>query len=148
MRQRNERDAEGFDTGAGESMAMVNSGRTRSPRRDRLCRSKWRPAGGDAGGQGRGEDLGGARDLADGAQVLKMFGEYVPVRAAVADVPHFSAHADAAQIIDWLRGAPAPHATYLVHGEPEAAAALRDRIDRTLGWTAAVPRSGERVLVR
>jgi metallo-beta-lactamase family protein len=89
-----------------------------------------------------------ARDLVDGAKALKMFGEYVPVRAQVADVPHFSAHADAAQIIDWLRGAPAPHTTYLVHGEPDAAEALRDRIDQTLGWTAVVPRSGERVLVR
>ncbi|WP_329268340.1 MBL fold metallo-hydrolase [Streptomyces sp. NBC_01451] len=89
-----------------------------------------------------------ARDLVDGATALKMFGEYVPVRATVADVPHFSAHADAAQIIDWLRGAPAPHTTYLVHGEPDAAEDLRDRIDRTLGWTAVVPRSGEHVLVR
>ncbi|MEU5100488.1 MBL fold metallo-hydrolase [Streptomyces sp. NPDC020996] len=89
-----------------------------------------------------------ARDLVDGAKALKMFGEYVPVRAQVADVPHFSAHADATQIVDWLRDAPAPHTTYLVHGEPEAAEALRDRIDRTLGWTAVVPRSGERVLVR
>ena len=89
-----------------------------------------------------------ARDLVDGAKALKMFGEYVPVRAQVADVPHFSAHADAAQIIDWLHGAAAPHTTYLVHGEPDAADALRDRIDRTLGWTAVVPRAGERVLVR
>jgi len=89
-----------------------------------------------------------ARDLVDGAEALKMFGEYVPVRATVADVPHFSAHADAAQIIDWLRDAPAPHTTYLVHGEPAAAEALRTRIDRTLGWTAVVPRSGEHVLIR
>ncbi|MGZ9934987.1 MBL fold metallo-hydrolase RNA specificity domain-containing protein [Streptomyces sp. NC-S4] len=89
-----------------------------------------------------------ARDLVDGARTLKMFGEYVPVRAEVADVPHFSAHADAGQIIDWLRGAPAPHTTYLVHGEESAAQTLRDRIDRELGWTAVVPRSGEGVLVR
>ncbi|MEW2305839.1 MBL fold metallo-hydrolase [Streptomyces sp. NPDC006655] len=89
-----------------------------------------------------------ARDLVYGARVLKMFGEYVPVRATVADVPHFSAHADAGQIIGWLRDAPAPHTTYLVHGEPDAAAALRDRIDRQLGRTAVVPRSGEHVLVR
>ncbi|MDN3029175.1 MBL fold metallo-hydrolase [Streptomyces sp. S.PB5] len=89
-----------------------------------------------------------ARDLVDGARALKMFGEYVPVRAQVADVPHFSAHADAGQIIDWLRGAAPPHLTYLVHGEPDAAAALRDRIDHSLGWTAIVPRSGEHVLVR
>ncbi|WP_261992907.1 MBL fold metallo-hydrolase [Streptomyces sp. adm13(2018)] len=89
-----------------------------------------------------------ARDLVDGARTLKMFGEYVPVRAEVADVPHFSAHADAGQIIDWLRGAPPPHATYLVHGEPAASEALRDRVDHELGWTAVVPRSGEAVLVR
>ncbi|MGW5782322.1 MBL fold metallo-hydrolase RNA specificity domain-containing protein, partial [Streptomyces sp. NPDC003863] len=89
-----------------------------------------------------------ARDLVDGARVLKMFGEYVPVRAEIADVPHFSAHADADQIVDWLRSAPPPHTTYLVHGEPTASAALRDRIDHELGWTAVVPRSGEAVLVR
>ncbi|WP_150136544.1 MBL fold metallo-hydrolase RNA specificity domain-containing protein [Streptomyces hyaluromycini] len=55
------------------------------------------------------------RDLVEGAKALKMFGEYVPVPAAIVDVPHFSAHADATQIIDWLRG-PAPEATYLVSG--------------------------------
>jgi metallo-beta-lactamase family protein len=89
-----------------------------------------------------------ARDLVDGARTLKMFGEYIPVRAEVADVPHFSAHADANQIMDWLRAAPAPHTTYLVHGEEAASETLRDRIDRELGWTAVVPRSGEAVLIR
>lgn len=89
-----------------------------------------------------------SRDLVDGARTLKMFGEYVPVRAEVADVSHFSAHADADQIIAWLRAAPAPHTTYLVHGEESAAGTLRDRIDRELGWTAVVPKSGEAVLVR
>lgn len=89
-----------------------------------------------------------ARDLVDGARVLKMYGTYVPVRAEVVNIPAFSAHADAGEIIDWLRKAPPPGATYLVHGEPVGAQALRDRIDRELGWTAAVPRSGERVLVQ
>ncbi|QRX90209.1 MBL fold metallo-hydrolase RNA specificity domain-containing protein [Streptomyces noursei] len=89
-----------------------------------------------------------ARDLVDGAGALKMFGEYVPVRAEVANVPHFSAHADATQIVDWLRAAPPPHSTYLVHGEPDASTALRDRIVRELGWHAVLPRSGENVLVR
>ncbi|MGZ7079721.1 MAG: MBL fold metallo-hydrolase RNA specificity domain-containing protein, partial [Thermoanaerobaculia bacterium] len=36
---------------------------------------------------------------------------------------------------------------YIVHGEPEASAALRDRIQRELGWTAVVPRPDERVLI-
>ncbi|MHC0429808.1 MBL fold metallo-hydrolase RNA specificity domain-containing protein [Streptomyces sp. O3] len=89
-----------------------------------------------------------ARDLVDGARALKMFGDYTPVRAEIADIPHFSAHADADQILDWLRSAPPPHTTYLVHGEDEASEALRDRIDRELGWTTVVPRSGEAVLIR
>ncbi|MEU5218427.1 MBL fold metallo-hydrolase RNA specificity domain-containing protein [Streptomyces sp. NPDC020807] len=49
-----------------------------------------------------------ARDLVDGVRTLKMFGEYVPVRAEVADVPRFSAHADADQIVGWLRGETVP----------------------------------------
>ncbi|MGW4314911.1 MBL fold metallo-hydrolase RNA specificity domain-containing protein [Streptomyces sp. NPDC004491] len=51
-------------------------------------------------------------------------------------------------MIDWLRAAPAPHTTYLVHGEEKASETLRDRIDQVLGWTAVVPRSGEAVLIR
>lgn len=89
-----------------------------------------------------------ARDLVDGAHTLKMFGDYVPVRAEVADLPHFSAHADTDQIMDWLRGSPAPRTTYLIHGEESSSEALRDRIDRELGWTAVVPKPGEAVLVR
>jgi len=89
-----------------------------------------------------------ARDLANGARVIKIHGEYVPVRAEVAEVDAFSAHADADDVLAWLASAPAPAATYVVHGERSAAAALRDRIDQELGWTAVVPALGERVVVR
>jgi len=67
----------------------------------------------------------------------------VPVRADA-----FSAHADADDVLSWLAAAPEPAATYVVHGEASAAAALRDRLDHELGWTAAVPALGERVTIR
>ena len=89
-----------------------------------------------------------ARDLAEGARTIKIHGEYVPVRAEVVQADAFSAHADADDVLSWLAGAPEPVTTYVVHGEPAAAAALRDRLDRELGWTAAVPALGERVTVR
>jgi metallo-beta-lactamase family protein len=89
-----------------------------------------------------------ARDLAEGARTIKIHGEYVPVRAEIAQADAFSAHADADDILSWLAGAPEPAATYVVHGEPAAAAALRDRLDHELGWTAAVPTLGERVTIR
>jgi metallo-beta-lactamase family protein len=88
------------------------------------------------------------RQLADGEHALKIHGRYVPVRAEVATVEGYSVHADADDLVEWLSGAPTPpHAVYVVHGEPHSSQALADRISRDLGWTAVVPRLGERLLV-
>jgi metallo-beta-lactamase family protein len=57
-----------------------------------------------------------------------------------------SAHADAAEIVRWLRTFPkAPSVTYLVHGEPPAQVALKARIERELGWNVRIPEYGEKV---
>ncbi|GIJ48150.1 MBL fold metallo-hydrolase [Virgisporangium aliadipatigenens] len=89
------------------------------------------------------------RAMLDGAAAIKIFGEYVPVRAEVAGLDDLSAHADAEGLLAWLRGMPAPpHTCYVVHGEPAAAAALTARIRHDLGWCAVVPELGERVLVQ
>ena len=89
-----------------------------------------------------------ARDLVNGARVIKIHGDYVPVKAEVVAVDAFSAHADADDVLAWLATGAAPRASYAIHGEAAAAAALRDRLDAELGWTAVVPGAGERVTVR
>jgi metallo-beta-lactamase family protein len=83
--------------------------------------------------------------LADGARQVKIHGQYVPVRAEVAVVHGFSAHADADDLVAWLSTMPEPGCAYVVHGEPESAAALAQRLDDELGWAAVVPEHGERV---
>ncbi len=84
--------------------------------------------------------------LQTGARAVKMLGKYVPVRADVVDVSGLSVHADADEILEWLgTSATPPDMTLLVHGEQEASETLRDRITDELGWTAAVPRFGERI---
>jgi len=86
------------------------------------------------------------RLLRDGAQRLRIFGEDVPVRAAIMSTDALSAHADQAEILRWLRGFKrAPTMTYCVHGEPAAAAALRDAIERQLGWRCAVAADRQRI---
>ena len=66
--------------------------------------------------------------------------------AEVVELPALSAHADAAEILDWLRTAPKPPiATYLNHGEPGPADALRQRIEHELKWSSTVPLLGQRV---
>ncbi|MBM7798462.1 metallo-beta-lactamase family protein [Microlunatus panaciterrae] len=88
------------------------------------------------------------RDLLHGATAVKCFGEYVPVRAQIAEVPWLSVHADREDLLVWLRTATRPpHTCYIVHGEPEAAAELCRRVNRDLDWTAVVPRPDERVLL-
>ncbi|HQR27227.1 MAG TPA: MBL fold metallo-hydrolase [Nocardioides sp.] len=86
------------------------------------------------------------RDLAEGARQVKIHGRYVAVRAEVVLDSEFSVHADAPEIIDWLRRLPRPPRTvYVVHGEPAASEALAARISEALGWSAVTPRFRERV---
>lgn len=88
------------------------------------------------------------RALLDGARAVKMHGRYVPVHAEVVHVPDFSVHSDADETLAWLGRAPeAPGTVYVVHGEPRASERLAHRIRSELGWSAVVPRHGERVLL-
>ena len=89
-----------------------------------------------------GFQAGGTRGraLQYGAVSLKMFGEYVPVRAEVATLANLSAHADYAEILAWLRGFESPpRRTFVTHGEPAGADALRLRIGDALHWRCDVP---------
>jgi metallo-beta-lactamase family protein len=89
------------------------------------------------------------RALAEGARSVKIHGRYVPVRAEVVSLEGFSVHADADEVLAWLGRIPeAPSTVFVVHGEPDASAALADRIVDELGWNAVVPEPGERVLIR
>jgi metallo-beta-lactamase family protein len=89
-----------------------------------------------------GFQAGGTRgaSLAAGATSLKMFGEYVPIRAEVVQIEGLSAHADQAGLLGWLGAlGKKPSHVYINHGEPQAADTLRLRIEEQLGWRASVP---------
>jgi len=95
-----------------------------------------------------GFQAGGTRGAAmvGGATSIKIFGEYVPVRAEVAMIDSLSAHADYQEIMAWL-GAfqEPPRQTFIVHGEPAAADAMRRRIEEELCWKCRVPEHMEQV---
>ena len=82
--------------------------------------------------------------LADGAESLRIFGHDVAIGAQVIQLHTMSAHADADELIDWMRAADTPpRMTYVTHGEPVAADRLRYRIEHELGWSARVPHDHE-----
>jgi metallo-beta-lactamase family protein len=81
------------------------------------------------------------RLLQDGAKDVKMLGEAIPVRAKIKVLDGFSAHADQAEILRWLRTfKKAPKMTYIVHGEPPAAQALAAVIREQLKWKVEIAR--------
>jgi len=89
-----------------------------------------------------GFQAGGTRGgaMVAGATSIKIHGEYVAVRAQVESIENLSAHADAAEILQWLRGFERPpRETFINHGEPAAADALRRDIEEALGWKCRVP---------
>lgn len=95
-----------------------------------------------------GFQAGGTRGAAmlDGAETVKIHGDYVPVHAEVANVPNLSAHADYVEILDWLGNVEsAPRQVFITHGEPAAADALRQHIAERFGWSVRVPNHQERV---
>ncbi|MBL8347148.1 MAG: MBL fold metallo-hydrolase, partial [Rubrivivax sp.] len=95
-----------------------------------------------------GFQVGGSRGarLVAGEREVRIHGEYVPVRAAVHHLQGFSGHADRHELLQWLRGLPGqpPAMTFVVHGEAAASDALRQAIERDLGWPGVrVPQHGE-----
>ena len=86
------------------------------------------------------------RLLKDGAREIKMLGVTIPVNATIIISDAYSAHADREEILRWLGGFKRPPGmTYIVHGEAEAADALREAIVSRLGWNATVAQDGQRV---
>ena len=89
-----------------------------------------------------GFQAGGTRgaSMLAGAESIKVHGTYIPVRADVVQIEDLSAHADRAEIISWLsKFKKAPKKTFITHGEPPAADALRLGIEEQLSWNCVVP---------
>ena len=90
------------------------------------------------------------RHLQNGAKEARLDGRVHDVRCHVRTISGFSAHADEHELLAWLRnvtdgGDSALRRVYLVHGDPEPAEALRDRIRSELGVDAELARYRETV---
>jgi metallo-beta-lactamase family protein len=89
------------------------------------------------------------RALQEGAKHLKIHGEHVTVRARIETLDGLSAHADRTEILRWLAGFERPpRRTYVVHGEPRAAASLAETIRSRLGWNVEIARDAATVPLR
>ncbi len=86
------------------------------------------------------------RRILDGEPEIVIHGQTVPVRAKVERIDGLSAHADANEIMRWLKTAQqAPRKCFVIHGEPEASQTLCRKIASELSWEVVVPALDQRV---
>ena len=80
------------------------------------------------------------RQIVDGAEEVRIFGERYPVRAHIEQIHGFSAHADQNELLRWLSSIEnTPRKVFVVHGEKESAHAFAALLTEKRGWNVAVP---------
>jgi len=88
------------------------------------------------------------RYLVEGAEHVRIMGQWMTVRAQIHTLGGFSAHAGQSQLLDWLR----PMATQqprviLTHGEDDSRKALAERILDEFGINAEMPTYSEHLTI-
>lgn len=117
---------------------MCNAGRIKHHLRYNL----WRPEAHVVlvGYQAQGTT---GRLIVDGADRVKIFGEYVAVKAQIHTIGGFSAHADQKGLLNWTENFNQPPInTVIVHGEPQAAETFNHKLIQK-GWHTSVPKIGD-----
>jgi len=84
------------------------------------------------------------RKLQDGLKSVRIFGIPAQVEAEIAAMDALSAHADAGELLDWMKPMTASlKKVFLVHGEPEQSKALADAIRARYGLEAVPVTAGQ-----
>lgn len=85
------------------------------------------------------------RNLVEGAEEIKLFGESIQVRARIMTIAGLSGHADKNGLLDWVQGfTEKPSRIFVVHGEDSVAASFAACLQEEYGFKADAPYSGTR----
>lgn len=88
------------------------------------------------------------RQIVNGADKLRILGQYYPVKARIAQLNGFSAHADQDELLGWLTSLhKPPRRVFVTHGELDSSQNLAGLIKSRRGWEATVPSYKEQVLL-
>jgi metallo-beta-lactamase family protein len=84
--------------------------------------------------------------LRDGAEEIKLFGDWKPVKARVEIMDSFSAHADRLELLEFLKNQRnTAKKTFLVHGDPDAQDAFKGMLEKYGFEGVHAPELGEEV---
>lgn len=80
-------------------------------------------------------------DIIKGIKSIKIHGQAIPINAQIENLMGASAHADYAELLQWLQNFKTPpKKTFIIHGEKMAAESLKLKIESRLGWNCIIPK--------
>ena len=86
------------------------------------------------------------RQIVDGAKIVRILGKKYRVKARIAQMNGFSAHADRNELLQWLSSIRnQPRGIFITHGEEGASASLADAVREKFGWKVSVPQYKDEV---
>jgi metallo-beta-lactamase family protein len=86
------------------------------------------------------------RQILDGAKSVRIHGQQHPVRARIAQIQGFSAHADRDELMKWLSKLSVnPKRIFITHGETESAEQFSKFLNENTGYQTMVPDYGATV---
>ncbi len=84
------------------------------------------------------------RQLVDGAEKVKIYGEYIGVKAKVVSIQGYSGHADQEGLMKWLSGIKKrPNKIFIVHGEEESQDEFERLIHCEYQFDTVIPEQGD-----
>ncbi len=85
------------------------------------------------------------RTIVDGAEKVKIFGEEISVNARIEYIEGYSGHADQEWLLNFVYSfIKKPKHIFLVHGEPEGQAVLKEKIIENVNIPVTIPKFGEK----
>lgn len=88
------------------------------------------------------------RRILDGAKTVRLFDEEIPVRCRIKSISGYSAHADQAQLLSWIKPMRLSlKRVFVVQGERGASETLAGKIRDDYAVETEVPKAGERVVL-
>ncbi len=88
------------------------------------------------------------RRIAEGDEEVRILGKDYPVKAKIATIDGFSAHADKDELFRWLSGLQnPPKHVFVVHGEAESAKYFGNYVGEKTGWDVSVPQYKEEAIL-
>jgi metallo-beta-lactamase family protein len=86
------------------------------------------------------------RQILDGAKMVRIHGQQYPVRARIAQIQGFSAHADRDDLVKWISNLSVnPKCIFITHGEPASAEEFSQYLRSINGYNTMVPEYGATV---